>query len=74
VELPPKKPGEAPRKAPDCGGDCSIHDYVPQSDKVREKWIELSKKLGQNDIEYWVWITGMVYGTGPVVQQFGPQP
>jgi hypothetical protein len=58
---------------PDTGGDCSIHDYVPQSDRVRDLWIELTGRLHDSGIEYWVWITGMVYGTGPVVQNFGTQ-
>jgi hypothetical protein len=69
-ETPFEIPLDAEGK-PDTGGDCSIHDYVPQSDKVRELWTELTGKLNAAGMEYWVWITGMVYGTGPVVKQFG---
>ncbi len=67
----PKKPGEPAKLSNDTGGDCSIHDYIPQSDEVRDLWIKLSKKLNEDGIENWSWVTGMVYGTGPVAQKFG---
>jgi hypothetical protein len=67
----PKKPDQPATMQNDTGGDCSIHDYVPQSDKTRDLWVALAKKLNGNDIEHWGWITGMVYGTGPVVGKFG---
>lgn len=67
----PKKPNETAKMANDTGGDCSIHDYVPQSPKVNDLWKNFSKKLNAADMDYWVWITGMVYGTGPVVEKFG---
>jgi hypothetical protein len=44
---------------------------VPQSNAVRALWTDLTSKLNAAGMEYWVWITGMVYGTGPVVKQFG---
>lgn len=67
----PKKPGEPAKLSNDTGGDCSIHDYVPQSPQVRDAWVQLTTDLKALDIEYWAWVTGMVYGTGPVVEQFG---
>lgn len=75
MQLPRPKKGEAEPKEmallEDTGGDCSIHDYIPQSEEIAKLWKEYGQKLNENDIEYWVWITGMVYGTGPVVQKFG---
>jgi hypothetical protein len=71
MQTDPKKPNEPPAMKNDTGGDCSIHDYVPQSDKTRDAWLAMSTTLRRNRIEHWAWVTGMLYGTGPVVQQFG---
>ncbi|MEI7832446.1 MAG: hypothetical protein WCJ56_04535, partial [bacterium] len=68
----PKNPALPATLKNDTGGDCSIHDYVPQSEKTRDLWLKTVKKLNDNGIEHWGWITGMVYGTGPVVQKYGP--
>lgn len=71
MQTDPRKPEEPAKLMNDTGGDCSIHDYVPQSPKVRDLWRQFARTLNEHDMEYWVWITGMVYATGPVVQQFG---
>lgn len=71
LQIDPKKPDEPAAMRNDTGGDCSIHDYVPQSPEVEQRWRDLSTALKAADMEYWVWICGMVYGSGPVVQQFG---
>jgi hypothetical protein len=69
----PKKPDEPAKMTNDTGGDCSIHDYVAQSPQTREAWVKLTADLKALDIEYWAWVTGMIYGTGPVVEQFGEE-
>lgn len=43
MQTDPKKPGEPPQMRNDTGGDCSIHDYIPQSEKTRDAWIALSR-------------------------------
>jgi hypothetical protein len=59
------------KQKPATGGDCSIHDYAAQSPATAEAWRELVATLHQQDMEYWVWITGMVYHTGPAVRDLG---
>ena len=57
----------------DTGGDCSIHDYVAQSPDVATKWAGLHAALKKHNIQYWVWVTGMLYRSGPVVQRVGTE-
>jgi hypothetical protein len=71
LQIDPKKPDEPAAMRNDADGDCSIHDYVPPSPEVEQRWRDLSTALEAADMEYWVWICGMVYGSGPVAQQFG---
>lgn len=58
---------------PDTGGACEIHDYVPQSPVVAERWKEAGEKLSAAEIQLWVWATGMVYHNGPAAREFGTE-
>ncbi len=52
------------------GGICTIYDWRPTSDNV-QPWRQMVEAFHANDILYYPWLTGMVWGDSPFVDRVG---